>query len=83
MTERAVTLADVIAFHAAEAENYTDKAATWSRSAETLKAVDGRANAVRIDRFDACAQLAADIAARHAAMASLLETLSPRAADAA
>lgn len=83
MTQRPLTLADVIAYHVAETENHTAKAIGWERSADLLKAGDSVANAVRIDRFVAAAQLAADIAATHAEMAGLLETLSPSSADAA
>lgn len=77
MTDRAITLPAIIAYHVAEAENYTAKAGNWAHAAEGLKAVDGQANAVRIDKFDACAQLAAEIAAHHAEMADLLETFGP------
>jgi hypothetical protein len=77
MTERQITLAEVIAYHVAEAENYTAKASNWAQSAEDLKAVSGDTNGVRIEKFDACAQLAADIAGQHAAMADLLEELRP------
>ncbi|ATC34134.1 hypothetical protein CA606_18345 [Caulobacter vibrioides] len=78
MTQRPLTLADVIAYHVAEAENYTAKATGWARSAELLKTGHSVTNAVRIDRFDAAAQLAADIAAKHGEMADLLETQSTR-----
>jgi hypothetical protein len=78
MTVRALTLQDVIDYHVAEVEAYMARSSGWAQSAEDLKALGGQANAVRIDKFDACAQLAADIAVRHAEMADLLEALEPK-----
>ncbi|MCY1649109.1 hypothetical protein OVA11_19215 [Caulobacter sp. SL161] len=78
MTQPAPTLADIVAYHATEAENYTAKATGWARSAELLKTGDSVANAVRISRFSDAAQLASDIGARHAEMAAVLKALSAR-----
>jgi hypothetical protein len=78
-----LTLADVVAYHVAEAERYAEMATSWARSAEGLKDLPGQTNAVRVARFVAAAQLSAAIAARHAEIADILETLSPSAADAA
>ncbi len=78
MTGPAVNLGDVIAYHVGKAEAYTARATTWARYAEQLKTSEGRPNAVRRATLDGCAQQAADIAARHAAMADLLEALAPK-----
>jgi hypothetical protein len=75
MTE--ITLEAIIAYHLAEAEDYTAKSSNWADAAEKLKAASGQTNGVRIEKFDACAQLGADIAVRHAEFADLLETLRP------
>ena len=72
-----VTLADVIDHHVTEARAYAARCANWTRVAEKLKALDGQANAVRFDRLIDCAQLAAEIATRHAEMAEALSALRP------